>query len=148
MPMSLSKSDCQALLRQDLYAFIERFFCELNPTTTFKSNWHLEKLSSALEACRRKEETRLIINQPPRSLKSHCTSVAFVGSMSFQDGIAGGQNSVRALGHQVPIVSLASESHRSCLTLDRFHQLLESAHHEAPCFRKNAVRMSPAVLSL
>jgi hypothetical protein len=47
--------------------------------------------------------------------------------------LPGGQNSVRALGHQVPIVSLASES-RSCLALDRFHQLLESAHREATLF--------------
>ena len=65
--------------------FIERCFCELNPTTAFKHNWHLEMLSSALEACRRKEETRLIINQPPRSLKSHCVSVAFVAFMLGHD---------------------------------------------------------------
>jgi len=78
MQMNLSKSEYQALLRQDLYLFIERCFCELNPTTTFKHNWHLEVLSSALEACRLKEKKRLIINEPPRSLKSHCTSVAFV----------------------------------------------------------------------
>ena len=37
MQMNLSKSEYQALLRQDLYAFIERCFCELNPTTTFKA---------------------------------------------------------------------------------------------------------------
>jgi predicted phage terminase large subunit-like protein len=85
MQMSLSKSDCQALLRQDLYGFIEQCFRELNPTTVFKRNWHLEMLSSALEACRRKEETRLIINEPPRSLKSHCTSVAFVAFMLGHD---------------------------------------------------------------
>lgn len=87
MRMNLSKSEYQALLRQDLYLFIERCFCELNPTTTFKHNWHLEVLSSALEACRRKEETRLIINQPPRSLKSHCTSVAFVAFMLGHDPV-------------------------------------------------------------
>ncbi|MGB0002081.1 MAG: hypothetical protein WBQ04_18340 [Candidatus Acidiferrales bacterium] len=87
MQMNLSKNEYQALLRQDLYLFIERCFCELNPTTTFKHNWHLEVLSSALEACRRKEETRLIINQPPRSLKSHCTSVAFVAFMLGHDPV-------------------------------------------------------------
>ena len=37
MQISLSKSDCQALLRQDLYAFTQRCFCELNPTTAFKA---------------------------------------------------------------------------------------------------------------
>jgi hypothetical protein len=88
MQLSLSKSECQALLRQDLYAFIEQCFCELNPTTAFQRNWHLEMLSSALEACRRKEETRLIINEPPRSLKSHCASVAFVAFILGHDPTA------------------------------------------------------------
>jgi hypothetical protein len=42
MQMKLSPSDYRALLRRDLYAFIERCFYELNPTATFKPNWHLE----------------------------------------------------------------------------------------------------------
>ena len=76
--MKLMPSDYRALLRCDPCAFTERCFYELNPTTTFMPNWHIEVVASALEACRRGEITRLIINQPPRSLKSHCASVAFV----------------------------------------------------------------------
>lgn len=83
--MKLSPSDYHALLRQDLYAFIERCFYELNPTATFKHNWHIEVIASALEACRRGEQTRLIVNEPPRSLKSHCTSVAFVAFLLGHD---------------------------------------------------------------
>ena len=77
MQMNLSPSDYHALLRRDLYAFTERAFYELNPTETFKHNWHLEVIASELEACRRGEERRLIINQPPRSLKSLFASVCF-----------------------------------------------------------------------
>jgi hypothetical protein len=55
MQLSLSESEYQALLRQDLYFFIEQCFCELNPKTVFQRNWHLEILSLALEACRRKK---------------------------------------------------------------------------------------------
>ena len=76
--MKLTPNDYRALLRRDLYAFTERCFYELNPTTTFLPSWHIEMVASELEACRRGEITRLIINQPPRSLKSHCASVAFV----------------------------------------------------------------------
>jgi len=76
--MKITASDYRALLRRDLYAFTERCFYELNPTVTFLPNWHIEVVASALEACRRGETTRLIINQPPRSLKSQCASVAFV----------------------------------------------------------------------
>jgi predicted phage terminase large subunit-like protein len=72
-------------LRQDLCAFIERCFYELNATTRFLPNWHIEVVAAALEACRRGEIDRLIINQPPRSLKSHCTSVAFVAFLLGHD---------------------------------------------------------------
>jgi predicted phage terminase large subunit-like protein len=84
MKMKLAPSDYRALLRRDLYAFTESSFYELNPTTKFMPNWHIEVVTSALEACRRGEINRLIINQPPRSLKSHCVSVAFV---AFQLGL-------------------------------------------------------------
>jgi hypothetical protein len=76
--MNLTRSEYQTLLRRDLNAFVERSFYELNPATPFLPNWHLELVASKLEACRRGEITRLIINQPPRSLKSHMASVAFV----------------------------------------------------------------------
>lgn len=80
--MKLTPSERDALLRRDLrrdlYAFTEQCFYELNPATTFLPNWHIEVVASELEACRRGDITRLIVNQPPRSLKSHCASVAFV----------------------------------------------------------------------
>ena len=88
MSMNLSQSEYRALLRHDLYSFTERSFYELNPTTAFLPNWHLEAVTSALEACRRGEITRLIINQPPRSLKSLSASVAFVAFLLGHDPTA------------------------------------------------------------
>ena len=41
------------------------------------SNWHLEAIAYQLERVRRGEIKRLIINMPPRSLKSVTASVAF-----------------------------------------------------------------------
>jgi predicted phage terminase large subunit-like protein len=86
--MKLTPNDYRAFLRRDLYAFTQRCFYELNPTTTFLPNWHIEVVVSELEACRRGEITRLIINQPPRSLKSHCASVAFVAFLLGHDPAA------------------------------------------------------------
>ena len=83
--MTLTPSNYRAFLRRDLYAFTQRCFYELNPTKTFLPNWHIEVVASALEACRRGEITRLNINQPPRSLKSHCASVAFVAFLLGHD---------------------------------------------------------------
>ena len=74
---SLSANEYIAVLRNDFYTFMERSFYELNPDGRFMHNWHIEKIASELEACRRGETKRLIICVPPRSLKSHCASVAF-----------------------------------------------------------------------
>jgi predicted phage terminase large subunit-like protein len=71
-------NEFDALLRTDLYSFIERAFYELNPETPFAPAWHIELIASKLEACARGEIRRLIINLPPRHLKSHCISIALV----------------------------------------------------------------------
>jgi predicted phage terminase large subunit-like protein len=86
--MKLPGNDSRTLLRRDLYAFTEQCFYKLNPTTTFLPNWHVEVITSALEACRRGEITRLILVQPPRSLKSHCASVAFPAFLLGHDPTA------------------------------------------------------------
>ena len=74
---TLTASEYQAFARHDLYTFMHRAFRELNPTTPFLHNWHNELVASKLEACRHGEITRLIINVPPRSLKSHAAAVSF-----------------------------------------------------------------------
>ena len=75
--MKLTTNEYRTLLRSEFECFIEWSFCELNPTTPFLSNWHIKVIAAELEACRRGETKRLIINIPPRSLKSHCASIAF-----------------------------------------------------------------------
>ncbi len=75
--MKLNTNEYRTLLRSNFDAFIEGSFYELNPTTPFLSNWHISVIAAELEACRRGETKRLIINVPPRSLKSHCASIAF-----------------------------------------------------------------------
>ena len=75
--MELTANEYRELIRRDFYAFIEKCFYALNPATSFLRNWHIEAIAAVLEACRRSETKRLIINVPPRSLKSICASVAF-----------------------------------------------------------------------
>lgn len=75
MTVELNPLEYRSLMRRDLLGFIERAFYQLYPQTPFAPNWHLEVIVSKLEACMRGEIKRLIINVPPRSLKSHCASV-------------------------------------------------------------------------
>jgi hypothetical protein len=84
MKLIITPSEYRAVLRRDLCAFIARCFYELNPTTELSWNWPLDVIAAALEACRRGEITRLIINLPPRSLKSLSIN-AFVAFLLGQD---------------------------------------------------------------
>ena len=81
-------NEYHAALRHDFCGFIERSFYELNPETEFLVNWHIEVMAAELEACRRGETKRLIINLNPRALKSHCTTVAFPAWLLGHDASA------------------------------------------------------------
>src|SRR5216684_960261 len=73
----LSPRDYEVILRSDLGYFAERCFFELNPQTAFAMNWHIEVIAAKLTAVRQGKIRRLIINLPPRHLKSLMASIAF-----------------------------------------------------------------------
>jgi predicted phage terminase large subunit-like protein len=66
-----------AILRAEFKAFLQRCFLTLNPGAPFLPNWHIEALAYHLELVRLGKIRRLIVNMPPRSLKSINCSVAF-----------------------------------------------------------------------
>lgn len=78
MSYTLSGAEKAALLRQDLSSFIYQCFIELNPATPYLHNWHIDLIASRLADVLEGKTTRLIINVPPRSLKSVIASVSFV----------------------------------------------------------------------
>ena len=67
----------QAILRQDFEAFLRKVFNTLCPGQIYVPVWFVGAIAYQLERVRRGEITRLIINMPPRSLKSMAASVAF-----------------------------------------------------------------------
>ena len=73
----LSPSEYKAILRSDFNFFAQRCFSELNPQAAFAANWHLEMIAAKLTAVRQGAIRRLIINLPPRHLKSLMASIAF-----------------------------------------------------------------------
>ena len=76
MNQTLTKPEYDALTRQDYFTFFVRSFHELHGTGTFQDNWHLEVLAGKLQAVVDGKIKRLIINIPPRHLKSLMASVA------------------------------------------------------------------------
>src|SRR5438270_5049854 len=73
----LSRREYEAILRLDLGCFAQLCFCELNPQAVFLTNWHIEIIAAKLAAVREGKIRRLIINLPPRHLKSLLASIPF-----------------------------------------------------------------------
>src|SRR5690349_15224071 len=67
-----------AVLRSDFPSFVEKVFATLHPEGAFKRNWHIEAFAHELEEIRSGNAKRLVVNVPPRTLKSLTFSVAWV----------------------------------------------------------------------
>jgi predicted phage terminase large subunit-like protein len=66
----LTPAEYDTVLRQDFATFAARCFHELNPQAELAMNRHLEVIAAKLAALRQGKIRRLIINLPPRHLKS------------------------------------------------------------------------------
>jgi predicted phage terminase large subunit-like protein len=60
---------------QSLRSFVEQAWPVLEPTTPFLPNWHIDLICEHLEAITAGQVTRLLINLPPRYMKSLLVSV-------------------------------------------------------------------------
>lgn len=80
MTVSRSKIDDAMALdimsRTDFLTFVGRCFYSHAPNALFHSNWHIEAMAFHAELVRCGQLHRLIVNVPPRSLKSIVFSVA------------------------------------------------------------------------
>lgn len=75
----------RAALRSDFYAFVQRVFREVAAGEEFTPNWHIEAMCYVLGEIGNKRRRRQIIEVPPRSLKSVCSSVALVAWLLGHD---------------------------------------------------------------
>src|SRR5688572_11354652 len=86
IPSGISEQQLlELLLRDDFLSFMERAFCEVLPGIAFVPGWHIDYLCAELEKCLKGQNRRLIINMPPRHMKSLLVSVGFVAFLLGQD---------------------------------------------------------------
>jgi predicted phage terminase large subunit-like protein len=64
--------------RRDFAAFVQRFFPLLNGGKELMPNWHIDALAYWLEEVSDGRSTRLLVNEPPRHLKSEMVSILWV----------------------------------------------------------------------
>src|SRR5271155_147533 len=76
-PGGFADAHYDALLRRDFAGFAQRAFHLLYPRTEFQMNWHIRVIAARLAAVRDGRIRRLLVNLPPRHLKSLLASVAF-----------------------------------------------------------------------
>lgn len=74
---SPTNSEIYALLRLSFLAFVEKVFETLHDGKQMHDNWHIEAICFALKQVENGSERRVMINVPPRSLKSIIVSVAW-----------------------------------------------------------------------
>ncbi len=75
--MSENKRLIQAVLRNNFSTFVGKAFFTVSPGSAYLHNWHISLIAEKLKQIEDGKITRLIINIPPRNLKSICVSVAW-----------------------------------------------------------------------
>lgn len=66
----------EALLRRDFVTFLMKVFATTNPGQDYRHNWHIDAIAYLIGEALAGRKPRLIINLPPRYLKSVIVSVA------------------------------------------------------------------------
>ena len=75
--MSVKQGDFDAVCRQKFSAFSQKAFDVLHPSTPLEYNWHIDCIGEHLQAVWEHDIQNIIINLPPRLLKTYLASVAF-----------------------------------------------------------------------
>lgn len=65
------------LMNGSLGHFTQMAFRTIEPDKEYKHNWHIDAITHYLQACEQRQIKRLVINMPPRLMKSICVSIAF-----------------------------------------------------------------------
>lgn len=74
-----------ALLRTNLSAFVEKCFSEVEQGQPYAHNWHVDAIAHQLTRVRAGEVRRLIVNIPPRHLKSLTVTIAYTAWLLGHD---------------------------------------------------------------
>lgn len=107
------------ILANDFHSFAQAAFTNLNPGIPWQDNWNLECICEHLQALERGDFNKLIINLPPRSLKS------FLCGVAFPAWVLGRTPNTRFIqtSYSFTLATLASATCRDLLNSDFCHAL-------------------------
>lgn len=135
----LTAEEYYALLAQDQIAFTEQVFNTVSPGAAYNDNWHVHCIVEHLKAVERGEIKRLIINMPPRSLKSISVTIAWtawlLGRKPSNQIIAASYSQALSMKHNVDTrLVLNSNWYRQCFP----HTVLAPDQNEKQKFQTTA----------
>lgn len=113
----------RAVLRTSFDAFVEKAFATLEPGRPFVPCWYLQAIGDRLERVRRGEIKRLIINLPPRSLKSIMASVAFPAFLLGHDPT----KRIICVSYSAELAKKHSNDFRTLMEAPWYRQLFQDA---------------------
>lgn len=99
--MDITNDELVALVSTDQVAFTQQCFHTVDPAHKYIHNWHIDCIIEHLQAMERGEIRRLIINMPPRTLKSITASVAWPAWLLGQNPSA--QIITASYGHDLAV---------------------------------------------
>src|SRR5574344_1493113 len=73
----MDKEILNALLRQDFKSFVRKVFLEVSPNAQYLDNWHIDVICNELSNILQGKYNKLIVNIPPRYMKSIICSIAY-----------------------------------------------------------------------
>jgi len=115
----ISPAVMNEMLRTDFVAFLQKCFQTLHPGGTFLFNWHHEAIAHELDECTKGTGYNLLlVNLPPRHMKSEIITVAYTAWLLGQDPGA----SIISVSYGADLVKRFSRQTR---------QILETAWYKA-----------------
>jgi hypothetical protein len=114
----------RVFLRNDFYAFVQKVFETVVPGVAFSRNWSTEAVAHALNRVVRGETTRLIINIPPRNLKSICASVALPAYLLGHDPT----RKIIAVSYSDDLAAKFANDCRAVMQADWYKQTFPGTH--------------------
>jgi predicted phage terminase large subunit-like protein len=119
MTNDLEAARFKAVLRQDFGSFVRKSFLTVSPGQEYVRGWHLEAIEHRLQQVRNGETRRLVINMPPRSLKSIAASVALPAYILGHDPT----RRIICVSYSTDLAKKHSNDFRAIIESDWYHEL-------------------------
>lgn len=110
------------VIKTNFKFFLQKAFHSLHPNNDFSHNWHIDLISEYLTALESRQITRLIINIPPRYLKSFCISVAWPAWLLGREP----SRKIMVASHSMALAKKFSQDSKAIITADWYREIFQT----------------------